>query len=300
MKKVFSLMALAAMAFAFTACSSSDDDGVSKEMQEKLAAAAAVAKNYSGYTTVKFAYSATPYTYEGEALTITNNNDGTVNAAFENNLWGTFALENASVVTSGSKYIISGNDSVAMSMGGHGSSSKKYYFEETITVENGVAVSNISVPGVMGGVSIVFTSGAAPDIWSYRGLYTGATTAKFAYGELPYSGDSCTVTVNVDGTYNVEYVNSNYTSTMGMIGFGTFEASSVEATTNSDGNYEFSSTGTTSLTMSNNPTDYEYTMTGVINAKSKSVSITVSLPTLMQGSTLTYESSKFTKGQPTK
>ncbi len=139
-------------AVAAVSCTQTETDEVNK--------AEAVAGTYSGWTDAACQY----FDYgsmvtEGESVTITVSEDGDnlVNVSFESASWGTFSFPSASV--SGSDpYTLSGEGTCVMGMG---DSTSEYTagFSATIGVAAATATMEFTAPGVMGGLTILFTLG---------------------------------------------------------------------------------------------------------------------------------------------
>jgi len=340
MKRLFfyALLMLTA-ATTVVSCSKDDDNTTNnsgsesgkESTEESISTTTSVAVNDlnfsgNGYVTVAFGYVKAPYTYENEKLTLelidsvvttttvvvkgankSESNTTTYKTSiksfeYSNSRWGTFSFDTQNIDNEdGKKYTLTGKGTV--SMAGHDGSTTEYAFTDTVTIENGVTTMVIYMPDLMKGTKLTYKSGDAPEIWNYRGLYTGNTTATIAYGSLEYKNDSCTVKVNTDGTYNVTYTNSgsNFVATetfSSMTGFGTFSMEDIPVGYDSNGNLTFEYSGTTSIANMNSGavSNYDYTCSGEIDTTNKVIKLSISLPTLMvKGTEITYESTNFTK-----
>lgn len=275
MKNSLLWMVIAMIAITFTSCSNDNEESVNLAEQ--------VAGQYKGFAYASFTYSSTPLTYTDENVTITSNNDGTVNLTFESGAWGTYSINNATAKLENGSYTFTGNGSVSITSHA-GSSSYDFTSEVTLTSEK-ILIIDISLPSVMGGTTIKFTSGDAPDSWNLVGTYKGKTTATFKYSTTPmeYEDDVLTVTVNADDntTLNINLENSTW---------GTYEVSNMEVT-KVDGVYSFTGSGTVSMGMTeDSKKDYDFTVTGTVS-DDKVMNVTFSIPSVMGGTTLTYVSS---------
>ncbi len=150
MKKVkyFAMMALALG--AMTACSDDDDKAVD--------AAAEVAGTYDGWSNASCAYFQDQIE-EDQELTITRVADGKVSVQYESESFGTYKVAAATVTESNGKYLIAGEGTTEMGMGGN---VKEYACTMTGTIENHQGNVTFSIPSVMGGLNVVFSTGKAP------------------------------------------------------------------------------------------------------------------------------------------
>ena len=82
--KLKSILLVSAVALCLTACSDDKD----------LPSVADIAGNYSGYTLASCAYFSNSCTSD-EAISISENSDGTAKITFESNSWGSISILNA-------------------------------------------------------------------------------------------------------------------------------------------------------------------------------------------------------------
>lgn len=114
---------------------------------------------YVGKSSTAFQYSPDPIVSEHDTLSMTANLDGTANFSYVNGTFGKFTVKGMEVTFSDDNYSFSGQDSVAMGMGG--STPKKYFFtlEGSIDATTRKASFIAKVPAVMGGVTVTYTEG---------------------------------------------------------------------------------------------------------------------------------------------
>lgn len=123
--------------------------------ETEIDVAAEVAGSYTGTTSASFQYSSDPMVTENETFTVTAAGEGTVNVSYESSVWGSFSFEGVAV--SGSDpYTLEGDGVTLMGMG----ETKSEYaatFEGTVGKAAGTAEFLVTVPAVMGGITIEFT-----------------------------------------------------------------------------------------------------------------------------------------------
>ena len=157
MKKQFALMVALAATISFTSCDD-DDDEVSLDE--------AVSATYEGYLCANSRYVKSMYE-EGDTVIVAKGANGTVNVDFSSKTWGDYDFDNAAVADSVSFYYISGNGIAAMAS--HGSAATKSEYDCSLSAKiakdakAGVSTFTISVPDVMGGTTIVITTGETPE-----------------------------------------------------------------------------------------------------------------------------------------
>lgn len=267
------LMVVAALAMGFASCSSDDDD--------ETPAAQVVAGSYSGYSSTAFAYSSTPLVYDGESVAVTANSDGTVNVVLTSTTWGTSTISNATVTSNGSAYTLAGSGSTAIT--GHSGSASTYECTLAGTISADKSTYNLAftLPSLMGGTTITFINGEAPAGQLLQGSYSGWSSFSSAYfSGMNYDGQTVKLTANEDGTVKVSYTSDD---------LGSSEIDGV--TVEKDGeNYKIAGTGTFSMGMNgSNPKDYDCELSGTISADKQTYSIAFSLPSVMGGSTITFQ-----------
>ena len=117
--------------------------------------AAEVAGSYTGTTSASFQYSPDPMVTEGETFTLTAAGDDKVNVSYESATWGSFTFEGVAV-SGADPYTLNGEGTTLMGMG----DTKNEYaatFEGTVGKKAGTADFLVTVPAVMGGITIEFT-----------------------------------------------------------------------------------------------------------------------------------------------
>ena len=255
-KNYFLMLALGlCLSFSMTACSDDDDEVTPTESttddtddtddtedtteddtttdEESTGLAAAVAGTYSGYVDVMFTYVSNPYAYPEETLTITEADDTTVDIAYENSTWGTYAVSGATVTDNGDgTYTIEGTGTATMA--GH-SSTSEYDADFTATIAEGESEFGFTM-AVMGTTYVNFHEGDAPASYyilseTYKRSFTGYTEMEFAYVTNPLGAASQTINV-VLNTEDYSVVDVTYESD-----YGTFTVSAATATDNGDGTY---------------------------------------------------------------
>lgn len=110
--------------------------------------AAEVAGTYTGTTSASFQYSQTPIVTENETFSITAAGDKLVDVSYESATWGSFSFSGVAV---------SGSDPYTLK--GEGKTKNEYAatLDGTVGKTAGTAEFLITVPAVMGGITIEFT-----------------------------------------------------------------------------------------------------------------------------------------------
>lgn len=118
---------------------------------------------YTGYTSAAFSYSPTPTVTEGEKVTITANEDGTVNVVLVSGAWGTTTVSNATAtVAEDGTYSLAGSG-ISVIESSHTGTTNNY--ECTLTGTTTVDKENVEMTftlSIMGGTTITFHEGDAP------------------------------------------------------------------------------------------------------------------------------------------
>ena len=117
--------------------------------------AAEVAGTYTGTTSASFQYSQTPIVTENETFSITAAGDKLVDVSYESATWGSFTFSGVAV-SGADPYTLRGEGKTLMGMG----ETKNEYaatLDGTIGKTAGTAEFLITVPAVMGGITIEFT-----------------------------------------------------------------------------------------------------------------------------------------------
>lgn len=123
--------------------------------EPEIDGAAEVAGSYTGTTSASFKYSPDPMVTENETFDITVAGEGIVDVSYESSTWGAFSFEGVSV-SGTDPYSLKGEGTTLMGMG----ETKNEYaatFEGTVGKKAGTAEFLITVPAVMGGITIEFT-----------------------------------------------------------------------------------------------------------------------------------------------
>lgn len=241
-----------------------------------------VAGSYSGWSVGNCAYFQN-YGAEASSVSVTANEDGTVNVAFSSDTWGGTTIENVAVASSADGYTLSGSGKYTMGMGGSGSASA-YDCNLTATISSDLSTYsfNFELPAVMGGLTISFQNGSVPAALALAGTYSGWSAGSSAY----FSGygaenTSVKITANEDGTMSVAYTSETW---------GNVTIDGVEATQAEDGSYSLSGTGTFSMGMPGSTAkDYDCELTGTISADKQTYTINFKLPAVMGGLTIVFQ-----------
>ncbi len=241
----------------------------------RMPSVADIAGNYKGYTLAGCAYFQNTCT-AGETVTVAENADGTANVTFTSGSWGEFSIPNARMSENGGTYTLTGSGQTKMGMGGNVSS---YDCTYTAVIEfRQKAQMQFKVSGVMGGLTIDFTTGEAPADLLLAGTWEGYTNAGCTYFQNRYTDDeSLKMTANGDGTLAVVFESATW---------GTFRVTKAVVTKSGD-EYTFTGDGTVSMGMGDNVKDYAFTMTGTSNAAKDDFSIAFNAPAVMGGLTIT-------------
>ena len=147
--KLKTILAVAVVALSSAACSEN----------EKQPAVADIAGSYEGYTLAGCAYFQNTCT-AGETVVVTENTDGTARVTFTSDSWGEFTIPGAQMSENGGTYTLTGSGQTKMGMGGNVSSYDCTYTAVIHSREK--AQMQFKVAGVMGGLTLDFTTGEAP------------------------------------------------------------------------------------------------------------------------------------------
>lgn len=243
--------------------------------EKELPAVADIAGSYEGYTLAGCAYFQNTCVTD-ETVTVTGNADGTANVTFTSGSWGEFSIPNAQMSESGGTYTLMGSGQTKMGMGGNVSS---YDCTYTAVIESREkAQMRFKVSGVMGGLTIDFTTGEVPADLLLAGTWEGYTNVGCTYFQNRYTDDeSLKMTANSDETLSVVFESATW---------GTFKVDKATIKKNGD-NYTFTGEGTVSMGMGDNVKDYAFTMTGESNAAKDDYYIAFNAPAVMGGLTVT-------------
>ncbi|MCM1313567.1 MAG: calycin-like domain-containing protein [Bacteroides sp.] len=117
---------------------------------------------YKGYTSAAFAYSPTPIVTADETVTVTANENGTVNVVMASSTWGTATISNVAVEVEDGIYTLKGEGTSAMAMGGGTPKEYPCTLEGTISGDKEDVDMAFSL-SIMGGTTITFRLGDAPE-----------------------------------------------------------------------------------------------------------------------------------------
>jgi hypothetical protein len=150
MTKKSILMMLLVAIFAASCSSDKENENPAQE----------IAGKYEGYTSASCAYFSGTVT-DDQTVVLTAADADKVNVSYTSDTWGTFTINDATVVRDGAACKIVGDGTTLM---GHaGSAANEYQCSLTGSVEGGVAEFTFSCPSVMGGLKIEFKTGTAPE-----------------------------------------------------------------------------------------------------------------------------------------
>lgn len=274
LKKTLSyLFMLAALVTSFAACSNDDDP--------ETPAVNDISGTYNGYSEGKSTYFS-GYMGTDETVTITAATDGTATVAYASNTWGSSSFSGITVTKGTDGYSLSGSGKFSMS--GMGGTVKEYDCNVTGTISSDKKTYTVvfSLPSVMGGLTITFQNGEPTGAQLIAGTYSGWSQFAFSYTPTPlvYASEKTAITANEDGTVNITYTSDD-------LGTGTFSNVTVEK----DGSaYKLTGSGTFSMSgMSGTVSNYDCNLSGTISADKETVNIVYSLPSVMGGSTITFQ-----------
>ena len=137
------------------------------------------------------------------------------------------------------------------------------------------ATLTFEVPGVMGGLSVVFTTGDAPAELLLPGTYEGYTSASCAYFQDNYTDDEA-LTIAASGST----LSRHFESSM-----GTFEVASLQVSLR-DGVYTVEGSGNVAMGMGASSNSYPFTLTGRVDASKSNYEFAATIPAVMGGLTV--------------
>lgn len=274
---------LTALVTSFASCSSDDEP--------EIKAADLAAGAYTGWAKGDCNYFSD---YLGDdytaSATLTANTDGTATLAFTSATWGGLTLSSVTVSQSSGSYAIAGSGKYTMS--GMSGTSSEYDCTMAGTISSDKQTFNIkiSVPGVMGGLTITLQNGEPTAAIKLAGSYSGTSTMvmKYAPNGSDYAGQTTTLTANEDGTINLSYkfVTTGDDGTETEV--GNITLNNIELTESESG-YTFTASGATfKMGMSGTLSEYPCDVTGTISADKKTYSVVYSIPGVMGGTTVTF------------
>jgi len=237
-----------------------------------------IAGTYTGYHEMSSQYFSGMYGIN-DTINITANDDGTATVVFNNDSWET-TLTNVIVTAEENGYKLSGSGK--MSMAGMSGKKADYdcTFEGTISKDKSSCNLVFTLPSVMQGTTITFTTGEVPAAKYLADSYDGWVKMAMAYAPdgINYDGQSITITANEDGTVNVVYSSTD---------LGEATISNVAVTKDGD-SYKLEGEGTMLMGMSEKKSEYACQLSGTISADKETYSIVLTLPSVMQGTTITF------------
>ncbi len=163
LRNFMTCLLLAALPLAFSACSDDDDDnGGSGSSAPEWAG---IAGTYTGYTSADVMYSSEPIIFEDEKLIVTVAGDGTTSLELVSQGWNT-TVEDAGVVSVSGGWQITGEASCVITSPYHETSTDVTYqgnVTAVISADKSSAEMTLFLPGVMGGTTVTFHTGSAPE-----------------------------------------------------------------------------------------------------------------------------------------
>jgi hypothetical protein len=248
------------IAAGLCAVSCNDDDATPSQM---------VAGTYDGYTWTSFFNGTYTQLAENEKVSVTTNEDGTVTVIYTSSTWGTSTISAATVVAGTNSYTISGTGTSAITS--HSTGTINNYdctLTGTINADKSEAEIVFSLPAVMGGTTITFHKGDAPDHLVVAGSYKSYSKGAHNYGATVSNSENITLKANTgNGTVDFAY--------SGVWGTGT--ATGLEVSKNND-SYTVSGSGTTAVSGHGGSTsNYEFTVEGTISEDKSTASFVLSI-----------------------
>jgi hypothetical protein len=147
--KIKSYLLMLLTAVAFTACNDDKEEAPAQD----------VAGTYTGYTSASSAYFS-DRNADNQTVTVTAIDDTHATITYTSDDLGTYSYESAVVTKNGDTYTIAGEGTATMGM--HGASAKEYESTVSGQIVNGSATFTFVCPSVMGGMTIAFQPGTAP------------------------------------------------------------------------------------------------------------------------------------------
>lgn len=163
--------------------------------KEEVLTAKDIAGTYKGYTLTASQYFQDYFTAD-EQVVIEAVSEEVAKLTLTSETWGTTIVNNMNISFSGKTYSFSGSGSVEMA--GMGGEAKKYDCTVSGTVDaNKTANVTVNIPAVMGGSTIVFTTGTAPADYYIADRYQGSLVMS-VMGK-PY-GEPADVTITLEAS----------------------------------------------------------------------------------------------------
>lgn len=262
MKKLFTLLAMAAMAIGSSAAT----------------AVEAVVGTYTVHSDVDFLYvSRYNYVYTDETVTITAKGDS-VSVDYVNETWGTYAVTAAVTANDDGSYSLVGTGTATMTA--HTSTSD-YYADFEATVSDGAISGTFSMESVMGGTTVTFASGDAPAFAIGSGSHRGYTETLFAYITTPMCDAYDTLTVAIAGAdvFDITYTNATW---------GDYVVDSAVVVANEDGTYTVTGVGTATMAAHGVANDYYCELSATVSAEGVFSEATFYMESVMGGTSVVF------------
>lgn len=237
---------------------------------------------YVGHSLTSFAY-ASNILSQNDSVRVVANADGTAAVTLTSQTWGTTTIPNATMTLApNGTRILKGSGTTLMA--GHGGGAPSSYpatLDTTVISSPTNAQFRFTVPGVMGGTRIDFTTGQPSAKRIVAGAYSGHTAASFQYRPTPmYANDQrASVTLGDGDTLTVTLVSTTW---------GTFTARDA-AVTEANGTYTITGQGQVqmpSMRPGGTPNTYAFSLTATTNASRTDYTFTWTVPAVMGGVTL--------------
>lgn len=248
----------------FAVSCSSDNDNTPSPSQS-------AAGTYKGYVIADSQYFKGNIT-QNETITITANEDGTATVVYTSSSsnWGTSTISAATITAGTNGYTISGTGVSTITSHSTGESANyDCTLTGTISADKSDVEMIFTLPVVMGGTTITYHLGDAPDNQLVAGTYNSYSSAISDYGDMGvYNGESITLKADtengkVDFTYSGQW--------------GEATAADLEIS-KEDGYYIVSGSGITTMTgHSGTASNYDFTVEGTISADKSTASFILTI-----------------------
>lgn len=149
MKKILSLFAL----FTLILIISCSVDNAPADLSNE------VTGTYEGYTTASCAYFSNDMSANQKVILTGGSQINTVNISFTSTSWGSISITDVTIGVNEQGYTISGSGKWTMGMNGN---TKDYECTVTAVIKSSESQFTFFSPSVMGGLKIIFTTGAMP------------------------------------------------------------------------------------------------------------------------------------------
>lgn len=238
-----------------------------------------VAGSYAGYSLTSFAY-ASNILSQNDSVRVVANADGTATVTLTSQTWGTMTIPNAQLtLAANGTRILKGNGTAVMAGHGGGTANEYQATLDTTSISSLTdAQFRFTVPAVMGGTRISFTTGQPSAKRIVAGTYSGHTAASFWSRSMYANAQRANVTVGDGDTLTVTLVSKQW---------GTFTARDATVT-EANGTYTITGEGQVAMSMhSGGATNtYAFTLTATTNAAKSDYTFTWSIPEVMGGVSL--------------